>query len=301
MIVTLLTAVRFSDSPSSHRRPSVAQSMASGLSNAVGVVRHRIGHNQDGPRVTFHVETAEARREYLMKLAHALMSNGAPSHRLEDYLTMSALALNMRGIFFYLPGMIFMSLGAFPMDMVRSPSGTNLGKQSLVHDVYKHVLHDKIGAGEGIRRLDSISNTQPRFNALTVIMFYGLASLSVGPFAFGLDWFDLVPAFGLGCLMGWIIVHLSPKTSVSSIVVENCATILMTFVTRALGSVPIPGDLDPKSQLFCFPGLLQSSIALILPGYAVCEYIHLYEDTGGGVGGLFCIILTVSIRSARVY
>ena len=93
---------------------------------------------------------------------------------------------------------------------------------------------------------------------------YGLASATVGPFAFQARLVDLPMAFVLGSLLGILQLIVAPKSDLYSNVFEISAAVLTSFLARALGSIR-GGDV------FCFSALAQSSIALILPGYVVCK------------------------------
>ncbi len=60
-------------------------------------------------RITVHIAEIISRHQYLVKLCRALMLYGAPTHRLEAYMSMSARVLGIEGQFMYLPGTMIIS------------------------------------------------------------------------------------------------------------------------------------------------------------------------------------------------
>jgi hypothetical protein len=98
-----------------------------------------------------------------------------------------------------------------------------------------------------------------------LVFVYGLASATVGPFAFEARPIDMPVAFVLGSLLGVLQLILAPKSDLYSNVFEISAAVLTSFVARAVGSIN-------GGRLFCFSALAQSSIALILPGYTVRKW-----------------------------
>jgi hypothetical protein len=55
-------------------------------------------------KIKLHVATILRRQQYLIKMCRALMLFGAPTHRLEEYLAMSAKVLEINSQFLYIPG-----------------------------------------------------------------------------------------------------------------------------------------------------------------------------------------------------
>jgi uncharacterized membrane protein YjjP (DUF1212 family) len=134
-----------------------------------------------------------------------------------------------------------------------------------VHEIYKDVVHDRLGVEDAMPRLDAIVSRKAKFNAWLRVPVYGLASATVGPFAFQARPIDLPFCFLLGCLIGWLQLVVTPGNELISNVFEIGAAVITSFIARALGSIP-GSDGHP---LFCFSAMSQSSIALILPGFTV--------------------------------
>ncbi|KAL5404516.1 hypothetical protein PMIN03_009103 [Paraphaeosphaeria minitans] len=221
-------------------------------------------------KIKIHLAGTLARQNYLRKLCRALMMYGAPTHRLEEYMNMSARVLEIEAQFLYMPGCMIMafddsSTHTSEVKLVRTAQGVDLGKLRDVHEIYKDVIHDRMGVEEAMPRLDAIVNRKAKFKVWLRVPVYGLASAAVGPFAFQARPIDLPFCFLLGCLIGWLQLVVTPGNELISNVFEIGAAVITSFIARALGSIP-GSDGHP---LFCFSAMSQSSIALILPGFTV--------------------------------
>lgn len=230
----------------------------------------RKARKEEEYKIKIHLAGTLARQNYLRKLCKALMMYGAPTHRLEEYMHMSARVLEIEAQFLYMPGCMICafddsSVHTSEVKLVRTNQGVDLGKLRDVHEIYKDVVHDRIGVEEAMPRLDAIIERKEKFSAWLRVLVYGLASASVGPFAFQARPIDLPLCFLLGCLLGWLQLIVTPKNPLLSNVFEIGAAVMTSFIARALGSIPGPDG----HYLFCFSAMAQSSIALILPGFTV--------------------------------
>lgn len=259
--------------------------------------KHRL---EDEIKVTVHIAEILARHRYIMQLCRALMRYGAPTHRLEEYMTMTARVLEVEGQFLYLPGCMIMSFDdpvtrTAEVKLVRSTQGVDLGRLAETHNVYKNVVHDLIGVEEAIQELDEIMKRKPRFNKWILVPVYGLAGAAVGPFAFDARPIDMPIIFILGSLVGLMQHVISPRSTLYSNVFEVTAAVLTSFLARAFGSIRITVD-GQKQSLFCFSALAQSSIALILPGFMVlCSSLELqsHQMIAGSIRMVFAIIYSL--------
>lgn len=224
------------------------------------------------------------------------MEYGAPTHRLEAYMAMSARVLAIQGQFLYLPGCMIISFDdvethTTEVKIVRAPQGVDLGKLHDIHDIYKLVVHDLISVDEAMFRLDNIVNKKVKYNKLIRVIFYGFAAVTVAPFAFEGRWIDLPIAFVMGCILGVMQLFAAPSSELYSNVFEISASLLMAFLGRMFGSIMYHGE-----RLFCFSALAQSSIALILPGYMVlCGSLELQSHNmiAGSVRMVYAMIYTL--------
>ncbi|PWY87520.1 DUF1212-domain-containing protein [Aspergillus heteromorphus CBS 117.55] len=251
---------------------------------------------EDEIRITVQIAELLSRQRYLIRLCRALMKYGAPTHRLEEYMKMTARVLEVDGQFLYIPGCMIISFDdtsthTTEVRLVRSHQGVDLGRLCDVHLIYKEVIHDVIGVEEAIQRLDEIMKDNNKYPIPVVILVYGCASACVGPFAFNARPIDMPIAFLLGSLLGILQLVLSPRSNLYSNVFEISAAVLTSFLARAFGSIRY-GD----GRLFCFSALAQSSIALILPGYMVlCASLELQSRSivAGSVRMVYAIIYSL--------
>jgi uncharacterized membrane protein YjjP (DUF1212 family) len=150
-------------------------------------------------------------------------------------------------------------------------------------------VHDKIGVEDATKRLKEITTRKAKHNRLVRIPMYGLAAVSVGPFAFGARLIDLPISFVLGSILGILQLYVAPQSELYANVFEISAAVITSFLARAFGSIR-GGDL------FCFSALAQSSIALILPGYTVlCASLELQSRSivAGSVRMVYAIIYSL--------
>ncbi|KAI0161337.1 DUF1212-domain-containing protein [Xylariaceae sp. FL1272] len=218
-------------------------------------------------RITMHIAETLSRQKYIIKMCKALMLYGAPTHRLEEYLTMSARVLEIDGQFLYLPGCMIISFDdktthTTEVKIVRTNQGIDLKKLKDVHEIYKSVLHDCYSVDDAIEQLNTITNAADSYPAWIRVLAFGLASASVAPFAFGGRFIDLGISALLGVMVGALQIFVAPRSPLYNNIFEISATVLTSFLSRALGSLR-------GGELFCFSALAQSSIALILPGWFV--------------------------------
>ncbi|KKY37454.1 putative pheromone-regulated membrane protein [Diaporthe ampelina] len=243
-----------------------------------------------------HIAEIISRHKYMVKLCRALMEFGAPTHRLEAYMAMSARVLAIEGQFLYLPGCMIISFDdththTTEVKIVRVPQGVDLGKLRDVHEIYKLVVHDLIGVDEAMSRLDAVVTRKHKFNKWIRVVTYGLAAVCVAPFAFQGRWIDMPIAFVMGCIVGLMQLIMAPSSELYANVFETSAALLMSFLGRMFGSIQYKGE-----NLFCFSALAQASIALILPGYMVlCGSLELQSHNmiAGSVRMVYAMIYTL--------
>lgn len=215
-------------------------------------------------RIKIHVANILKRQQYIIRMCRALMLFGAPTHRLEEYLAATAKVLEINSQFLYIPGCMIISFDdvlthTAEVKIVRTAQGVNLGKLKDTHEIYKEVLHDVISLDEALVRLDDVISAKDRHPVWLCVFMYGLASAAVSVF-FKARLIDMPVIFVLGCLLGLLQLVVSPLSKTYSTVFEISATIVMSFLARAFGSINNGG-------LFCFSAIAQSAIAMILPGW----------------------------------
>ncbi|KAI2467818.1 DUF1212-domain-containing protein [Annulohypoxylon bovei var. microspora] len=249
---------------------------------------------EDEIRITMHIAETLTRQKYIIKMCKALMLFGAPTHRLEEYLRMTARVLEIDGQFLYLPGCMIISFDdrsthTTEMKIVRTSQGIDLGKLRDTHEIYKLVLHDKIDLEEAIESLTRVMEEKDKFHPWLRVLVFGLASATVAPFAFDGQLIDLPVCFFLGCLVGTLQIIVAPRSDLYNNVFEITAAVLTSFLSRAFGSIR-------GGTLFCFSSLAQSSIALILPGWFVlCSALELQSRAlvPGSIRMVYAIIYSL--------
>ncbi|KKY25118.1 hypothetical protein UCRPC4_g02058 [Phaeomoniella chlamydospora] len=254
---------------------------------------------EDEIRITVHIAEVLARQRYLLKLCRALMMYGAPTHRLEEYMRMSARVLQIDGQFLYLPGCMIVSFDdatthTAEVKLVRASHGVDLGRLKDIHTIYKEVVHDTVGVEEATQNLDQILKAKPKFSAWLRVIVYGFASATVGPFAFGARPIDMPLCFLLGCILGILQLIVAPASELYSNVFEISASVVTSFLARAFGSI-YRADGSPY---FCFSAMAQSAIALILPGYIIlCGALELQSRSlvAGSVRMVYAIIYALML------
>ena len=220
-------------------------------------------------RIKKHISETINRQKYLIQLCKGLMQYGAPTHRLEEYMRMSARVLEIDAQFLYIPGSMIVSFDdrsthTTEVKLIRQTQGLALGKLQDVHEVYKDVVHDRTDVKDAASRLREVTSKKDKHSRWVRIPIYGLAAASVGPFAFAARLIDLPIIFILGCILGVLQLVIAPRSDLYANVFEVSATVITSFLSRAFGSIWW-GD----KRMFCFSAMAQSSIALILPGFIV--------------------------------
>lgn len=245
-------------------------------------------------RIKIHIAEIMNRHRYLIKLCSALMMYGAPTHRLETYMKMSARVLGIEGQFLYLPGIMLISFDdtqthTTEVKLLRSGQGLDFGRLRDVHEIYKEVVHDRIGVDEATQMLDAITTRKEKFPLWLRILLSGIASACVAPFGFEGRYIDMPICFILGCLVGFLQLWVAPSSELYANVFEITAAVLTSCLARAFGSIR-------DGELFCFSSLAQASIALILPGYMVLSAsleLQNHQMISGSVRMVYALIYTL--------
>ncbi|KAG5519707.1 hypothetical protein PMAC_001863 [Pneumocystis sp. 'macacae'] len=271
---------------------------STGIANAIkySFSRSRL---EDEIRITVHLADVLQRQKFILRLCHALMLYGSPTHRLEECMKLTSRVLEIDGQFLYIPGCMIVSFGDLithtsDIHVVRVNQGLDLGKLQETHCIYKQVIHDLTGVEEAMKNLDEVLTRKQYYNDWIVILFYGFASALVGPFAFNASWIDLPISFILGCILGLLKIIVAQRSLLYANVFEISATVVTSFFARAFGS--IRNQRNNGEFIFCFASMAESSIALILPGYLVlCGSLELQTKNivAGSVRLFYAIIYSL--------
>lgn len=254
------------------------------LRSPVGMLKPHDRHKKQKQELvqaaTNNISIIIGRQRYIIELCRALMAYGAPTHRLEEYMSMSAKVLSLEAQFLYMPGCMIMSFSdpltcTAEVKLVRMAQGVDLGRLAETHNIYKNVVHQLVSVDDAAKDLREVMSRKPRYHPWLVVFLYGVGSAAVGPYAFMARPIDLPIIFVLGCLVGFLQLIVAPRSVTYANVFEVTAAILTSFISRALGSISYTRH-GHHERVFCFSTLAQSSIALILPGFAVlCSSLEL--------------------------
>lgn len=218
---------------------------------------------------TSHTTDLSQEQAYILKACRALMAYGAPTHRLEEYMHMSAEVLGLQLESFYMPGCMIISFNntawlSTEVHIVRCTQGLNLSKLYDVHKVYKDIIHGKITIEQAMAQLDDIMTQSDKFSRRLRILMYGLASACIGPVSYGARPIDLPIIFLLGSLIGYMELILAHNSELYAHIFEISVTILSSFVARGFGSIT-----SRLNTSFCFSAISQSCLVMILPGLTI--------------------------------
>lgn len=268
--------------------------------SAIEVLRHKKEKKRKAAQereawIAAHIADVLHRQRFILRLCRALMLFGAPTHRLEEYMKMTSRVLSIDGQFLYIPGCMICSFGdssthTSEMQLVRCVQGVNLYKLHQTHQVYKEVIHAKLTVEEASKRIEELLSSKNLYPPWMCVIFFGFASLAVGPFAFGGRWHDMPISFLLGAFVGLLQTIVAPRSALYNNVFEVTAAIIVSFLGRAFGSI------GTDKNIFCFAAIAQSSLALILPGYIIlCGSLELQSRNivSGSVRMFYAIIYSL--------
>src|SRR5258708_35919048 len=91
-------------------------------------------------------EPLHSRQQFIMKLARALMTFGAPSHRIESQLVAAARILEVDAEFIHLPNIFLLSFAdpetcTSETHFIKCSGRLALGNLKMVHHIYRQVVH----------------------------------------------------------------------------------------------------------------------------------------------------------------
>ncbi|KAJ7682655.1 DUF1212-domain-containing protein [Mycena polygramma] len=185
------------------------------------------------------------RQDFLLKLARALMTFGAPSHRIESQLIAAARILEVEAEFIHLPGVIICSfgdqeLGCSETHFIKCGGRLSLGALHDVHVIYRSVVHDEISAKEAAVKLEDLMNAPPLYSIFVRCLLAFALSALICPLAFGGSFVDI---------------------AIYANVFEITIAIFVSFTARGLSSI--------RSEIFCYTAISSAGIIGILPGYLI--------------------------------
>ncbi|KAG5648937.1 hypothetical protein DXG03_000286 [Asterophora parasitica] len=217
-------------------------------------------------RIEFNVTSMINRQEFLIKLAKALMTFGAPSHRIESQLVAAARILEVEAEFIHLPGVIICSfgdqeLGCSETHFVKCGGRLSLGALHKVHLIYRNVVHDEISAKRATGDLEALLNAPAMYSILFRCILAFCLSALICPLAFGGSFLDLWIAGAGAFVLAVLQLNVASKSVLYANVFEITIAIIVSFTARGLSSI--------RSQIFCYTAISSAGIIGILPGYLI--------------------------------
>src|SRR5258705_9293657 len=134
------------------------------------------------------------------------MQFGSPVHKIEEHLIAAARFLDVPARFVILDTSVMCVFGESDgssslTQYVDQAPGLSLSQLRDTHLVFFDVIHDKISAGEGIRRLRTLRSMDMPYGNTMVLLFAFLAGFSICPIGFGGSWADALIAGALSCVL----------------------------------------------------------------------------------------------------
>ncbi|KAG8218623.1 hypothetical protein J3R82DRAFT_4287 [Butyriboletus roseoflavus] len=222
------------------------------------------------------------RHQFLLKLARALMTFGAPSHRIESQLVAAARILEINAEFIHLPSVIICCFGdndtmTSETHFVKGSGGLALGNLHKVHLIYRAVLHDEISARKATQQLEELLSAQPLYSIWFRCILSFFLSVLICPLAFGGSFLDMWVAGSGAFILCFLQLNVAMKSTMYNNVFEcvtpcsltdhakSCARIttamFMSFTARGLSSI--------RSEIFCYEAISSAGIIGILPGFLI--------------------------------
>jgi uncharacterized membrane protein YjjP (DUF1212 family) len=192
------------------------------------------------------------RKKFILLLAKAFLTFGAPSHRVETQLFAAAEKLLIQASFAYIPGIIMVSFNdgetrTTELHFVRSSGRIALSALNSVHDVYRDVLEDRVTVREGSSALDRILRAAPLYPLIVRCGLAFVCASVICPLAFGGSFIDMWVSGTCACILQYLGLQAAAKSSVYANVYEY---VLFKFSWRRYTS------LNPPFFFFSLPGYL---------------------------------------------
>lgn len=181
------------------------------------------------------------RHQHLLKLARALMTFGAPSHRIESQLLAAARILEINAEFIHLPSVIMCCFGdndttTSETHFVKCSGGLALGNLHGVHLVYRAVSHDGISARKATQQSEELLSAPPLYSIWFRCSLSFFLSVLICPLAFGGSFLDTWIAGAGAFFLCYLQLNVATKSAMYSNVFE-CVVLhlLLKHVLKAFG------------------------------------------------------------------
>jgi uncharacterized membrane protein YjjP (DUF1212 family) len=184
-------------------------------------------------------------RAFILERGRALHEAGAPSHRIEDAMSVLAQRLGVVGHFFTTPTSIFASFGP-PEDQRTAllrvePAGVDLERMSLLDDLLRDVEEGRREPEDAIVRLRAIAAAPDRYGPVLSVACFGVSSAAVARFLGG-GGPEVLAAAAIGLQTG-LLARLAARRPARARVFEWIAALAAALA--ALAWARLLGPLAP--------------------------------------------------------
>lgn len=165
------------------------------------------------------------REKFVLKLAKALLTFGAPSHRIESQLQSASHVLRLDARFVHFPNMIMVTFqgqlgNTNEIHFVRASGRVALTSLHRVHQVYRDVLHDRVNTEDGIKRLEDILRARPMYSTYLRCFLAFICASIICVLAFGGSLLDMFLAGAAASVLQLLGLRAAKKSSVYANVYE---------------------------------------------------------------------------------
>ncbi|KAJ7630769.1 hypothetical protein FB45DRAFT_979018 [Roridomyces roridus] len=199
-------------------------------------------------------------------LAKALMTFGAPSHRLESQLVAASKILQSKTEFVHLPNIVIVTLRNRKMAtpktfFIRARGRIALSRLTAVHHIYRKVLHNEITPGEGADQLNSLCRKPPVYRLWQRCVLAFTSSSILCATSFGGSFADMWISGCCAATLQYLGLNSANKSCLYANVYEISVTIIVAFLARGLSNIP--------GNYFCYSAISGAGVVVILPGFTV--------------------------------
>ena len=203
---------------------------------------------------------AEPEVTFVVKMAAALHAYGVPSHRLEMAVDAMFARFGLRGSVFSMPTGLLVSVGA-PEEQRTSlvriePGDANLEKLVQLDELTDDVMAGDVAASDGLRRIDKIVSSPPRYRDWLVVMAFGASSATACMFLGG-RYREVITSLLIGLVIG-VLWAIAKRWRDASFLFEPIAASLAAAIAIAAANLWSPLSVPPTTVaglIALLPGL----------------------------------------------
>lgn len=178
---------------------------------------------------------AERAMTFVLALGRAAHESGAPAHRLEELMRLVAPRVGLGGHFLSTPTSLTAAFGEPPHQrtfLARvEPGSVHLGRQSALDDLIRDVAAGRVGAAEGLERVERIRTAPEPYGAGLTTLCFGVASAGAARF-FGGGWREMAAAAAIGLATAGL-ARLAGRLPALERMFEPAAALLAALVSGA--------------------------------------------------------------------